>query len=532
VAAAQGWRRRRLAQLREIAASSGDLESVSDAVHGAAEGGAYELLRAVYRTIVLSHLSGRWDASPDGPLGYAGDDPFSMPFDEAVAWFRGRQAVTDAEFAQLSTSAAERAFRVAGVTDRRVLDAMHGSLERAIEEGGTLNEWVAELDDKLDVLGVEPFGLHHLDVIFANAVGDAYAGGRYVQMKAVAEKRPFWRYTTADDTHVRPAHAAMHGKVARHDHPLWDRWYPPNGHRCRCDVESLTADDVGPDALEPQLPQVDPDRGWSRSPARAAAADDAGREWRESTADQLSSAPLTGLTVPPHRAVQNLRRRDLDALHQAAMAGLDREGDRARLGRIRRTLNVSDEQLVGWFGDHRAGLLVPGGLQVPRSGVALELALPAQNVAAVEELVRRLARADLRAEISLRWQASLERGQSGRPRSVQVLDPGLAERLGDPAPVRWTSQTVVRFSVAGEQADELARWLLEEAQQGGSRPPIPFSPTRAALWALGPGADEIKALSPSQGFQSEPKQAVTAAVSAPSILSAWEPIPIGINLER
>lgn len=80
------------------------------------------------------------------------------------------------------------------------------------------------------------------DNIYRTNVQTAYNAGHYERMTDpdVTALRPYWEYVAVDDGHSRPAHLAMNGLVARHDSPIWDTWYPPNGYRCRCTVRTLS----------------------------------------------------------------------------------------------------------------------------------------------------------------------------------------------------------------------------------------------------------------------------------------------------
>lgn len=44
------------------------------------------------------------------------------------------------------------------------------------------------------------------------------------------------QYRTANDSKVRPDHAAMHGITLPPSDPYWEEFYPPNGWNCRCTV--------------------------------------------------------------------------------------------------------------------------------------------------------------------------------------------------------------------------------------------------------------------------------------------------------
>ncbi|MNS03109.1 Phage Mu protein F like protein [compost metagenome] len=47
---------------------------------------------------------------------------------------------------------------------------------------------------------------------------------------------PNLKYKTQGDDRVRPEHEKLDGIIAPIDSPFWDKYYPPNGPRCRCDA--------------------------------------------------------------------------------------------------------------------------------------------------------------------------------------------------------------------------------------------------------------------------------------------------------
>ena len=87
-----------------------------------------------------------------------------------------------------------------------------------------------------------PASKPRVDLIFRTNIQTAYNVGHYEQMTdpGVMKLRPFWQYDAVNDTHTRPSHLAMDGKVFPADHPVWNTWFPPNGFRCRCTVRTLS----------------------------------------------------------------------------------------------------------------------------------------------------------------------------------------------------------------------------------------------------------------------------------------------------
>lgn len=60
------------------------------------------------------------------------------------------------------------------------------------------------------------------------------------QHEESADSHPYWMYVAVMDPSTRPAHAAMNGRVFRHDDPIWQTHYPPLESGCRCRVRALT----------------------------------------------------------------------------------------------------------------------------------------------------------------------------------------------------------------------------------------------------------------------------------------------------
>jgi len=183
-----------------------------------------------------------------------------MTFDEAANYFKERVPVTAKQFYKLADEYRSLAFTVGGYTKAQILKRFYDEILASLEEGNTLSQFQANMNEFLKSEGYEGITSFQADNIFRTNIQTAYSVGHYEQMTDpdVLAMRPFWQYDAVNDSHTRPSHLAMDGKVFPADSPIWDTWYPPNGFRCRCTVRSLSKREVEQRGLsvETEAPRV------------------------------------------------------------------------------------------------------------------------------------------------------------------------------------------------------------------------------------------------------------------------------------
>ena len=195
-----------------------------------------------------------------------------MTFEEAVDYFKGRVPVTAEVFYRIAEQYRGLAFTVSGYTKAQILKRFYDEILAALEDGNTFSEFRKNMNDFLKAEGYEGLDPLQADLIFRTNIQTAYNVGHYEQMTdpGVMKLRPFWQYDAVNDTHTRPSHLAMDGKVFPADSPVWNTWFPPNGFRCRCTVRTLSKRQVEARGLtvEDEFPAIAPDPHFGTNPAK------------------------------------------------------------------------------------------------------------------------------------------------------------------------------------------------------------------------------------------------------------------------
>lgn len=190
-------------------------------------------------------------------------EAIDLPFEEAIAFFRGKARVPSEHWTDVWRTAHSHAFMVAGAASDDLLADFQEALQKALDQGTTLAEFRADFDDIVARYGWEYNGTPgwRSSIIYDTNLSTAFSAGRYAQLTdpSVREAFPYWTYVHGDSQRPRPQHLAWNGLTLRADDPFWSTHYPPNGWRCSCRVAPTSDADLarmgksGPDTAPPTI---------------------------------------------------------------------------------------------------------------------------------------------------------------------------------------------------------------------------------------------------------------------------------------
>lgn len=203
----------------------------------------------------------------------------------AIAFWAWKTAMPYDQVKRLEEGARERAFYVTGLAERDAVQVIYEAMQEALKNGETLQSFKGRSAEIIDRQGWHD---NRVDTIFRNNMQTAYAAGRYAKMQEVKEFRPYWQYFIIEDGRARPTHAILNNLVYPADHEFWKTNYPPNGHKCRCGVKTLSVRQAEREGvtIQKEMPgagvYTDPktnmeyhvaspgaDKGWDNNPAQA-----------------------------------------------------------------------------------------------------------------------------------------------------------------------------------------------------------------------------------------------------------------------
>jgi SPP1 gp7 family putative phage head morphogenesis protein len=175
-----------------------------------------------------------------------------------------------------------RAFTVAKVARLDLLDTIRNSLADVLANGGTFEQWKANIIPDLQRAGwwgrVEDreltgtsapvfVGPRRLETIFRTNLRVSRAAGQWARIQDRKDVAPHLRYSAVMDGRTRPLHRLWHGTILPVDHAWWDTHFPPCGWNCRCVVVQLSERDLRANGWE--VSKTPPKEGAPRAFWRA-----------------------------------------------------------------------------------------------------------------------------------------------------------------------------------------------------------------------------------------------------------------------
>jgi len=175
------------------------------------------------------------------PGGIDLEDFHFVPPDKALEFWSTKIPLEPDNFYALESAERMEAFTMAGVESTRLLEQMKSALGDSLAKGETFLDFQDKVQNIFDDAGITQLSSGHLQLVYENNIGTAYEMGNYHALHdyLAVQLFPYLQYLTMDDEFVRKNHRAMHRKVFRRDDPIWNIWWPLNGHRCRCTVVGL-----------------------------------------------------------------------------------------------------------------------------------------------------------------------------------------------------------------------------------------------------------------------------------------------------
>lgn len=174
-----------------------------------------------------------------------------LPPKEAVAFFRQKGFKIGFDHRDVWQAEHQAAFTVAKVMKLDILQDIRASVDKAISEGITFDQFSQELEPTLvkkgwwgradlrdpltgELRDVQLGSPHRLKTIYDNNLRTAHSEGRWERIQDRKESFPFLEYDANNSQEPDEVHSGWDGLVFRVDDPWVINHYPVKRHGCKC----------------------------------------------------------------------------------------------------------------------------------------------------------------------------------------------------------------------------------------------------------------------------------------------------------
>lgn len=171
-----------------------------------------------------------------------------LPFQAAIAFFRGKVNIPTEKWNDLFLDAHSRGFMIAGAMKGELLADLRAAVDQTITQGLTIQDFRTAWDRIALEHGWSYVGGRNwrTRIVYETNTRQAYNAGRWQQVTdpEVLRTRPYLGYKHGDSIHPRVLHLSWDGTVLPADDPWWGTHSPQNGWGCKCKVFSMGERDI------------------------------------------------------------------------------------------------------------------------------------------------------------------------------------------------------------------------------------------------------------------------------------------------
>jgi SPP1 gp7 family putative phage head morphogenesis protein len=200
-----------------------------------------------------------WDVRPD-----------AVNPRDAIAWFRQRLPLLDAEYRALTADARRLAFTVSGLATLDLVQDVMNRIQAALENGESFEAWRTALPAQIGNAWGQDSGFR-LKTIFDTNIQSAYGAGRWKAANALRDERPFGGLEVVLDGRTSPICSRLVGVILPLEEIEKRRWIPPLHFRCRTALVTYSRDQVAR-RITQKVPEVQPLEGFGQPPTE--------RDWK------------------------------------------------------------------------------------------------------------------------------------------------------------------------------------------------------------------------------------------------------------
>lgn len=158
---------------------------------------------------------------------------------EALEFFRKKGLTPSFSWTDVWSEEHQVSFTVAKILELDVLATVRGSLERALEDGQTFEQWRKDIKGVLDKSGWSAYqtgtkkgDLRRLRTIFDTNMRTARATGQHERVQRTKRVLPYLRYEVGPARKHTDTCLSWSGTILPVDDPWWEDHWPPNHYLC------------------------------------------------------------------------------------------------------------------------------------------------------------------------------------------------------------------------------------------------------------------------------------------------------------